>query len=326
MKPKNGLRLVVAAMLVMGALCAQAALAQVPARFYWKPLSGANAVPLIVESLSGNTNPFDPASIVSSGSYFEGTLAIAGFAHGFSLSGRAAMLAVLLPMGRVSGEVMTDELTSTQSSLGFGDPMVQFNVNIIGPPAQKTIPDAMRYEPRFSLDVLASLSVPIGEYDSSKALNLGQNRWYGYLGLPIVWQLGSWVPGRRMTLEFLPIVWFFGTNDNYVGQSLSTDPKFQLDGHLTRDLGEHLWAAIDGSWFYGGTSSVNGVPGEKLNDVLLGLTLGYTLNDNMALTFGYKSTVNDNAPTALRMNTFMVSLLFGWHPIVEGSRRLQGEK
>jgi hypothetical protein len=46
----------------------------------------------------------------------------------------------------------------------------------------------------------------------------------------------------------------------------------------------------------------------------------------MALTFGYKSTLNDNAPADLRMNTFMVSLLFGWHPIVEGSRRLSAEK
>jgi len=35
-------------------------------------------------------------------------------------------------------------------------------------------------------------------------LNLGQNRWYGRVGAPIVWQLGAWVPGRRTPLEFLP--------------------------------------------------------------------------------------------------------------------------
>lgn len=53
--------------------------------------------------------------------------------------------------------------------------------------------------------------------------------------------------------------------------------------------------------------------------------LGYTVNENLNLTPGYKSTVNDSAPTDLRMDGFMVTLVFGWHPIVEGMRRLKSE-
>jgi len=205
--------------------------------------------------------------------------------------------------------------------------MVEFNVNILGPPAQKNIPDALRYEPGFSVDLLADLAVPIGEYDSDQPLNIGQNRWYGRLGLPIIWQLGPWVPGRRTTLEFLPAVWFFGNNNNYVGQTLKTDPMFQVDAHLTRDFTEHFWGSLDAAWYYGGQASINGVSGEKLNNLGVGLTLGYTVNDNLNLTFGYKSTVNDSAPGDLRMDGFMVSLVVGWHPLLEGSKRLkEGEK
>jgi hypothetical protein len=43
----------------------------------------------------------------------------------------------------------------------------------------------------------------------------------------------------------------------------------------------------------------------------------------VALTFGYKSTINDNAPTDLKMDGFMVSLVFGWHPMIEGQKRLK---
>ena len=43
------------------------------------------------------------------------------------------------------------------------------------------------------------------------------------------------------------------------------------------------------------------------------------------LTFGYKSTVNDSAPADLQMDGFMISLVSGWHPIIEGARRLKGE-
>jgi len=39
----------------------------------------------------------------------------------------------------------------------------------------------------------------------------------------------------------------------------------------------------------------------------------------------YRSTVNDNAPEDLRMNSFMVSFVYGWDPLVEGMQRLKGE-
>jgi hypothetical protein len=131
------------------------------------------------------------------------------------------------------------------------------------------------------------------------------------------------VPGRRTTLEFLPAVWLFGTNDNYVGQKMTTDPMFQLDAHLTRDFTEHFWAALDGSWYTGGQASIDGVSGEKLNNLGIGFTAGYQINDNLGLTCGYKSTVNDGAPGDLRMDRFMVSLVYGWHPLVEGAKRLK---
>jgi hypothetical protein len=325
MKTAVRLRLVVATMLVMGALCPQQILAQVPPRFYWKTLSNANAVPLMVESVSGNTNPFDLAHIVTPGASFDGTLALAGYARTFTLFDRSAMGAVILPMGRVAGDVTVAGRTFRQSASGFGDPMAEFDINLLGPRAQKNIPDALRYEPGFSVDFLADLAFPIGEYDSSQPLNIGQHRWYGRVGAPILWQLGPWVPGRRTTVEFLPVVWLFGTNDNYVGQTMTTDPIFQVDGHLTRDFTEHFWGALDGTWYYGGKATVNGVPGTKLNNLGFGLTLGYQINDNLGLTFGYKSTVNDKAPGDLRMDRFMVSLVVGWHPLIEGSRRLKHE-
>lgn len=55
------------------------------------------------------------------------------------------------------------------------------------------------------------------------------------------------------------------------------------------------------------------------------MTLGYVINENLNLTVGYKSTINDDAPGDLRMDGFMATLVFGWHPMVEGMRRLKSE-
>ncbi|HQR66037.1 MAG TPA: transporter [Thermoanaerobaculia bacterium] len=318
-------RLALASALALGALAALPASAQMPARFYWKTLSGADAVPLIFNSISGNTNPFDPAHIVAPGSNIDGTIALAGYAHTFALFDRAAMVAVLLEMGRISGDVTAKGRTFSSSARGFGDPTLEFDISLVGPAAQKNLVDPLRYQPGFSLDLIADLVVPIGEYDSSQPLNLGQNRWCGRIGFPIVWQLGPWVPSRRTTLEFLPAVWLFGDNNDYVGQTLKTDPLFQLDMHLTRDFTDRFWASLDGAWYAGGAATLDGVKGAKLNNLAFGLTLGYQITDNLGLTFGYKSTVNDKAPGDLQMDGFMVSLVYGWHYIIEGAKRLKGE-
>ena len=313
------------ALLALAALFPPQVLAQVPGRFYWKNLSGGNGAAVVFNSISGNTNPFDPSNLVVPGAEIDATMALVGWAHTFTLGDRAASAAILLPMGRVSGTATVNGLSSSEISRGYGDPMFEFNYNLIGPKAQKNIPDAQRYQPGFSLDLLADLAIPIGEYDNKQTVNLGLNRWYGRIGAPIVWQLGDWVPSRRTTLELLPVVWLFGDNNDYVGKKLETDPMFQLDAHLTRDFTKDLWGALDLTWYKGGGSTINGVAGGKLNNVAVGLTLGYTVNDNIGLTFGYKSTLNDSAPGDMRMDGFMVSLIFGWHPLVEGMKRLRSE-
>ncbi|MEH6592543.1 MAG: transporter [Halioglobus sp.] len=299
--------------------------AQVPARFYWKSLDGGSAVPVIYMDMSGNSNPLDPSHFVVPESSFEASVALGGYAKAFSLFDRSALVAALLPVGRISGGGSLFGRDFNQNTNGFGDPTLEFVINVLGPPSIKNIPEAMRYEPGFSVDLLVDLIVPIGEYDNEEVLNMGQNRWYGRIGAPVVWQIGSWVPGRRTTLELLPSAWVFGDNDDFVGHTLSTDPKFQLEAHLTRDFHKDLWGSIDINWMRGGKSSLDGLEGDDLDMVGLGFTLGYQFSDNVQLTAGYLASVNDDGPTDLQMDVFKVSLVFGWHPLVEGMKRLGGE-
>ena len=323
--PVARLWLTVATILTFAALCPPQVQAQVPARFYHKPLAGVNVIPLIYESISGNTNPFDPAYTLVPDAYtveVDATVALAGYAKAFSLFDRSAMVALLVPMGRISADVTFEGKTAKQSASGFGDPMLEFTLNLIGPPAQMNIPDALAYEPGFSLDLLADLILPIGEYDNDQQINIGQNRWIGRLGMPIIYQIGPWVPGRRTTLELLPVVWLFGDNDDFVGQTMETDPLFQVDAHLTRDFTSRAWGSLDLSWFTGGKATIAGIEGDKRNDIMAGITLGYQINDSLGLTFGYKSTINDDAPDDVSQDLFMVTLTYGWHPMIEGMRRL----
>ena len=296
------------------------------ARFHWKGLSGTNVVPVLYTTVSGNTNPLDPSHTVVANGSFDATLALAGYAKLFDISGRAASVAFLVPMGTLTGDIVAEGRTVTETAGGFGDPMAQFGLTVFGPKAMKTIPDVLRYEPKLSIDVIGSLSVPLGEYHNNQTLNVGQNRFYGRVGAAVVWQIGSWAPERRTTIEFVPAVWFFSDNTDFVGKTMSTEPMVQLEGHVTRNFGKNLWGAFDAVWYTGGKATIDGVAGEKLSNLGAGFTLGYQLNDNTQLTFGYGSTLNDANPTDLRLNQFRVTLTYGWHSLVEGMKRLEGGK
>jgi hypothetical protein len=310
---------------VSGLIAGAAANAQVPPRFYWKTLQGMNAVPVIAMSVSGNSNPLDPSHIFDPSASLSADVAIAGYAKMFPVANKAAMLAVLTPMGRIEGDFLAGGALSRESSSGFGDPMIEFNINLIGPPPIMTLPDMLRYEPGFSMDLVVDLAFPLGQYDNTQSLNLGQNRWYGRVGTPIVWQLGPWIPDRRMTLEIYPSVWFFGDNEDFVGENLSSDPTFELEAHLTRNFTSKFWGSLDATFTTSGDATIGSMTTSGSDMTLVGYTLGYQINDSMQLTIGYKSTLNnDTASDELRMSTFMISFTTGWHRLLEGAERLSG--
>ena len=292
------------------------------ARFYWKGLMGTNAIPVIGNSMGGNANPMDPSYTVMPGSDFTATMSIAGYAKMLPLGKRSAMVSLLVPMGRIIGDVSNGLLQSTTTARGFGDPMLQVSVNVIGPKAIMNIPDMLRYKPKFSVDIVGSLAFPLGAYDNTTPVNIGQNRWYGRIGAPVVWQIGPWVPGKRTTLELLPAIWMFSDNTDFMGVTMETKPMYQLEGHLTRDFMERLWGSSDVISYSGGKATIDGEEGSALNNLGMGGTLGYVINDNMQLNISYSTTVNDNDSEDLKMDGFRVTLIYGWHALIEGMHRL----
>lgn len=295
-------------------------------RFYWKTLMGTNAFPVIASSMGGNANPLDPSHAVIPGSDFKATMAMAGYAKMLPVGKRSGMVSLIVPMGNISATASLNGLNYSKTARGYGDPMLQFSMNVVGPKAIMNIPDMLRYKPKFSVDVVSSLAIPVGNYDSESPINIGQNRWYGRIGALVICQIGQWIPGKRTTFEFLPAIWMFGPNNDFTGKKMETDPMFQLEAHLTHDFMEKLWGSIDVISYSGGKATIDGVEGSSLNNLGVGGTLGYQLNDNMQLNLSYSSTVNDKNPEDLKIDGFRMTLIFGWHNLIEGMHRLKGSE
>jgi hypothetical protein len=102
---------------------------------------------------------------------------------------------------------------------------------------------------------------------------------YGYLwGDVLVWTSGA-SPGRsrwscptefgvskalgRWTLEAAAGVTFYTDNDEFLGTNVRRQkPLYSVQGHVLYNFSPALWAALDATYYTGGSTSVNGT----LND------------------------------------------------------------
>jgi hypothetical protein len=296
-------------------------------RTHWKGmLTKTNLMSLTYLNVSSNASPTDPSRTVVPGANFDANLALLGYSRSFSFFGRAAVGTILWPVGNLNGG-FTSPAPLQDSARGFGNPILALDVNLFGTPAMGRMPELLRYEPVFTLDLVLDVAFPIGEYDSNSPVNIGQNRWYGRIGVPLMGSLTGWVPGRRTTLELLPTVWLFGPtgagtpHDNFLGQTVKNKPLFELEGHLTRDFTESFWGSLDTVWYYGAEATIASVSAQNLNDLGVGFTLGYQVTGNLMLTAGYTANVFQRSE-ALDLGVFRFNLVFGWHRLLEGIKRL----
>ena len=113
-------------------------------------------------------------------------------------------------------------------------------------------------------------------------MNLGSNRWTFKPRVGVSQPFEKWIVEGHLT------AWFFTDNPNSFGNTLSQDPMWALDGHLTRLFGKGVWAAVDLGYIIGGRLSTNGVAAsEQQKSARVGATLAIPLAKRHSVKLGY---------------------------------------
>ena len=218
-----------------------------------------NSITLTWSFYDGNIN-YNGALPVSgaTGTY---SVPIFSYYHAFSFFGRSANVVASLPyaFGNFQGTTFGAERHLYRS--GLQDSAFRFSINLKGGPAmppQKFI----KWKQKVLLGASLKVIAPTGQYDPTKLINWGTNRWsfkpeFGYSQ-----RWGKWIVDGYFG------VWFFSTNQDfwsrniyYAGtRSQSQRPIGALEGHLSYDFKKsRMWVSLDGNFWFGGTTSVNGV-------------------------------------------------------------------
>ncbi len=297
-------------------------------RSYWKALAGTNIVGFQYLPINAVTasEAADPSHYLFPEADVEGTLVLLNYSRHLTLFGRTASLSGFLIGGNLDVEFFggTPGVGLRQSAHGFGDPSAQLTVNLIGAPALRSFLDVTRYEPKAVLDIAVLGAFPIGEYNENSFVNMGLNRWWGRVALPFTYHIGPYVPGYRTSVEVIPSAFLFAANDNFVGMKLETDPLYQVEGHVTRDLTTLFFASVDLLYRHGARSTIAGTEAPDQLDALgVGFTLDWTVSDNAGVRFSYQSLVAGSSE--IDGDMIRVMGYFAWHPLVENIGKLAGE-
>ena len=302
------------------------------ARAYWKTRDGSNVVSF--QSLNLNMQAsgalqFDPGQFIYPNTDVEANVFIANWARHMTLFNRASSFAVSLAGGSAQADVRASAPTPfnpsgvafTQSSSGYADPSVQLDINLIGTSKLKSTVDLLNYEPTWTVDAAVMVGVPLGEYDKDKLLNMGLNRWFARLALPVKYHFGVFSPGYMGSFELTPSVWVFAENDDFVGHKLENDPILQLEAHLTQDFTRTFFGSVDLLYRSGFQSKIDGVEvGEELDIGNLGFTLNYTTTDNLMISTSFSPNVFGDDDVDNRIIRFQFVYL--WHQTSENSKKL----
>jgi len=211
---------------------------------------------------------------------------IFAYARSFKLLNKLAKFDIVMPYSFGYFEGVVNGVDSSKSINGLGDPMLRFSIILIG--SKPLVVDKfLKYnQEKFKFGATARLKLPLGQYDSTKFINLGANRWAFKFGVA-----ASYSITKKLILEGHLNSWFFNENKEFFnGNTIKQKPLISGQMHITYVFKPGVWTAISIGTSAMGETLVNEVEQDDLqNNTRFGLAFAYKMHKNNSLKFAFTS-------------------------------------
>jgi hypothetical protein len=200
--------------------------------------------------------------------------------------GRTGGLSVVLPYAFAD----TNSGTFQASTNGVSDVGFLWQMNIFGGPAL-TREQFQSFIPQTFSSFHLYVGTPLGTYDPSSPINPSANRW---TISPTVNYSYTPDQGRTWIETYLSAL-LFTDNDNFRvngAQTLSQNPIFRLEEHLSYNLTDTLWLSADAYYNVGGETIIDGIAQDNTASTLrLGTGVGLRLWRGADFVLNYERVV-----------------------------------
>jgi hypothetical protein len=210
--------------------------------------------------------------------------ALLAYARALNVWGKSGKVDVVLSYASLSGTAELAGQPREREVSGLVDPRLRFSVNLYGAPAL-SLQEFASYKQDLIIGTSLQVSAPLGQYDADKVVNLGTNRWSFKPELGISKAVGP------LTLELATGVTLYTDNhDFFGGKTRAQAPIYSVQGHVSYTVGAGIWVALDGTYYTGGRTTVDGVEGDDLQkNTRLGVTVALPVNHRTSVKL-YGST------------------------------------
>jgi len=232
---------------------------------------------------------------------------VVAYARSFKLFGRLTKFDMVIPYSIAGFSGVVSNIDSTTKRNGFGDPLFRLSMVLVGGKAMG-VNDFMIQQPKkFKLGVSFRFRPPIGQYDNTKLINLGANRWAFKTAVA-----ASYTIKKKLTFEGHLLSWFFTENKEFFnGNTISQKPLVAAQFHISYVFKPGIWLAVSGGTSGLGETIVNGIEQDDLqNNSRYGAAFAYRLSKSHALKIAYTSGVSTRYGSDF--NTFLVAYQFMW--------------
>jgi outer membrane putative beta-barrel porin/alpha-amylase len=206
-----------------------------------------------------------------------------GLGHTFNLFGKLALASASLPYSwaNVTGKIQEQAAETHRSGLADGRFKVSINLRGNDAMAPREFATAPR---RTVIGASVTVAAPAGQYYETKLVNLGTNRWGYKPEVGISFPIGKW------DLDAYGGAWFFTDNPAFYPGGLvrSQSPVVAIQAHGSYSFRRQLWIAADGTWYSGGSATVEGgEPSASMNNSRVGLTASLPFGTNSSIKVSY---------------------------------------
>ncbi len=214
--------------------------------------------------------------------------ALVAYAHVLEIGGQSAKFDVAVPYAWLSGTAKYKGDPVERIVNGPVDPAFRLSVNFFGAPAL-SLKEFAGYEQDLIVGASFRVVPPLGQYDDTRIVNIGMNRWSFKPELGISKAIGQW------TLEATAAATLFTRNtDFYGGRTRAQDPLYSIQGHAIYSFRSGIWSSLDVTYFMGGRTTIDGVRDNNLQqNWRLGGTLAFPIDIRNSIKLYANGGVSD---------------------------------
>jgi len=230
---------------------------------------------------------------------------VVAYVRAIDFWGSSGKFDVIAPYSHLSGTALVAGQPRERVVSGAGDPRFRLSVNFYGAPAL-TLAEYPAYKQDLVVGASVQVTPPWGQYDASKAVNLGTNRW------SIKPDVGFSKAFAPFTIDLTAGVTLFSRNDEYFGgQALDQSPLYSAQANLSYDFGRGIWASLGATIYRGGRTTVDDVPKDNaLSNSRVGLTIAVPIDRYYAIKFNASSGISTR--TGTNFDTVGLVLQYRW--------------